>query len=228
MSRTKKLVEDLTTPQEQADYGEQRYRDEVLTEHPPVSDVLPTGSIWQAIANFQAEVPILIQNSSASKYTYVDLAEIVRVITPILRKHNLAYIQPLTNESEITTILFHTLTGEQIKSSVKIPIVELDYMNIYQSIGSAISYYRRYSISAMLNLISEKDTDAQGSAKKIQPNAYAPKPYVEPKKSITDEQLINAMELIDKGEYTLEKLQVNYYLSQGQMQTLKAKYGTKN
>jgi len=226
-------VEDLTTPQELADYGEQRYREmqeaqpEPIDQLPPPVGELPTESIWQAIANFQAEVPILIQNSSASKYTYVDLAEIVRVITPILRKHNLAYIQPLTNESEIKTILFHTITGQKIESSVKIPIVELDYMNIYQSIGSAISYYRRYSISSMLNLISEKDNDAQGSAKKIQPNAYAPKIPVQ-KQSITDEQLVSAMDKIDNGEYTLEKLQQNFYLSQGQIQTLKSKYGAKN
>ncbi len=225
MSRTKRLVEDLTTSQQElVDYGEQRYQDEVLTEHPPVTDILPTESIWQSIANFQAEVPILTQNSSTNKYTYVDLAEIVRVITPLLRKHNLAYIQPLTGDNQISTILFHTRTGEKIESKIKIPMVELDYMNIYKSIGSAISYYRRYSISAMLNLISEKDADAQGSPKKIQHQATP----ITPKKVITDNQLESAIEKIDLGEYTLEKLQKNFYLTQGQSLILKQKYDTKN
>jgi hypothetical protein len=35
-------------------------------------------------------------------------------------------------------------------------------MNEYQSFGSAISYYRRYSLTSCLGLVSDKDTDAAG------------------------------------------------------------------
>jgi len=223
MSRTKKVVEESVTPQQLEDYAEIRYRDEMEQKPEPV-DILPyTTNIWQAIANFQAEVPILIQNSTASKYTYVDLAEIVRVITPLLRKHKLAYIQPLTGKAEITTILFHTETGEQVKSTIEIPIIELDYMNLYQSIGSAITYYRRYSISSLLNLISEKDNDAQGTQKRVQ---KAPEPVG--KKKLNDEELAEAIRMIDNNEYSLEKLQRNYYLTTEQMSHLRTYYGTKN
>lgn len=221
MSRTKKVVEASVTPQELEDYAEIRYRNE-MDNWREAEDVLPQSKkLWKAIADFQAEVPILIQNNSTSKYTYVDLGEIVKVITPLLRKHNLAYIQPLEGKC-IKTILFHTETGERIESKVDVPIVELDYMNIYQSIGSAITYYRRYSISSLLNLISEKDMDAQGTQKKVQT------PPVQVKKSITDNDLIQAIELIDKGDFTLEKLQKNYYLTAGQLAKLRTHYGTKD
>lgn len=217
------MVENSVTPQDTEDYAEARYRSE-MEQKPEVADVLPySTSIWQAIANFQSEVPILIQNSTTSKYTYVDLAEIVRVITPLLRKNKLAYIQPLTGKAEITTILFHTETGEQVTSKVEIPIVELDYMNLYQSIGSAITYYRRYSISSLLNLISEKDNDAQGTQKRVQ---KAPEPVG--KKRLNDEELSEAIRMIDNNEYSLEKLQKNYYLTTEQMSKLRTHYGNKD
>ena len=38
-------------------------------------------AIYEALLNFQAEVPILTQNTKGYGYTYVDLAEIIRVIT---------------------------------------------------------------------------------------------------------------------------------------------------
>ena len=162
-------------------------------------------NLYRAIAGFQAEVPILIQNTKGYNYTYVDLAEIVRVITPILKKHGLAYIQPLVGDSEIETILFHVETGESIKSRVKIPVVELDRMNLYQSMGSAISYFRRYSISSMLNLISEKDNDAAGKQSKAK---------------ISDKDFETALEYIQKGDYTIEKLLAKYQLTKTQNEKL--------
>ena len=38
-------------------------------------------------------------------------------------------------------------------------------MNTFQIIGSAITYYRRYSLSAALGLITDKDIDACGDQK---------------------------------------------------------------
>lgn len=233
MSRTKKSFEAQVenTEQELNDIAEQRYQEEQAffeKGYYPAEDVLPktpSESIWTAIAGFQSEVPILIQNTSTNKYTYVDLAEIVRIITPILRKYNLAYIQPLTGESEIETILFHTLTGEKISSKVRIPIVKLDFMNEYQSIGSAISYYRRYSISSMLNLISEKDTDATHQTK---PNSAPSKPVGNPayaKQSITNENLEKAVKMINEGQYTIEQLGTKYIFTDTQMTYIKNNTG---
>jgi hypothetical protein len=35
-------------------------------------------------------------------------------------------------------------------------------MNTYQSVGSAITYFRRYSLSSFVGIASEKDEDAKG------------------------------------------------------------------
>jgi len=41
-------------------------------------------------------------------------------------------------------------------------------MNAYQSIGSGITYFRRYSLSCMLGLITDKDIDAKGDSVKVE------------------------------------------------------------
>ena len=224
MSRTKKTFEAQVESNEQElqDLAEQMYQEEreffEKGYDKETEDALPPpNSIWKSIAAFQSEVPILTQNTKGYNYTYVDLAEIVRVITPLLRKYNLAVIQPLEGDGYINTIVFHTITGEKLESKVKIPLAELDRMNIYQSYGSAISYFRRYSLTSFLGLISEKDTDASGTAKhKVKEEPFN-------KKAITNENLEVAFDMIKQGEFTIEKLINNYYFSETQ-QTIVAKF----
>jgi len=119
-------------------------------------------NIYKAIASFQQECPVILKETQGYNYSYADLPSIYEVIMPLLKKHGLGFIQPLEGEN-LTTTLFHIESGEYITSSVKIPQnVELSKMNPYQVMGSAISYFRRYSISSMLGLITDKDTDASG------------------------------------------------------------------
>jgi len=39
-------------------------------------------------------------------------------------------------------------------------------MNEYQSFGSGVSYFRRYCLSSILGLVTDKDTDAAGEQTK--------------------------------------------------------------
>ena len=41
-------------------------------------------------------------------------------------------------------------------------------MNTYQSIGSAITYFRRYSLSSFVGIASEEDVDASSKQKKYE------------------------------------------------------------
>ena len=57
----------------------------------------------------------------------------------------------------------HVETGEKITSRTAIPQgVKLGKMNDFQVLGSAITYLRRYALSAILGLVTDKDTDAGG------------------------------------------------------------------
>lgn len=124
-------------------------------------------NLYKALAGFQSEVPVLHKDTSGYGYSYTDLPEIVRVITPILNKHGLAYTQ-LLNGNELKTIVFHVESGENIESVTPIPEESLKGMNKFQILGSAITYIRRYSLSAMLGLVTDKDMDASTLEDKIQ------------------------------------------------------------
>jgi hypothetical protein len=133
-------------------------------------------NIYKALADFQQEVPIIYKETQAYSYKYADLPAIFTIINPLLKKHGLGFTQLLKN-TELETIVFHCESGEELKSIVNIPQdVELKGQNDFQVMGSAITYLRRYTLSAMLGLITDKDTDAQGEQKKKPVPVPAPAP----------------------------------------------------
>jgi len=118
--------------------------------------------IYKALAKFQEEVPTIHEETKGYNYTYSNLNSIFKVIKPLLKKNDLAFTQ-LLNGQCLNTVLFHVKSGETIESSVDLPLdVQLKGQNQFQVNGSAITYYRRYSLSAMLGLITDKDIDACG------------------------------------------------------------------
>lgn len=119
-------------------------------------------NLFKALANFQQEVPVILKDTQAYGYKYADLPEIFKVINPLLKKHGLGFAQPIDGLS-IKTIIFHIESGETMESSTDIPQgVQLKGMNDFQVLGSAITYIRRYALSSILGLITDKDTDASG------------------------------------------------------------------
>lgn len=114
-----------------------------------------------ALSAFQLECPIIHKDTQGHKYTYADLPKIYSVINPLLHKHGLVVSQPLMNGC-IETYLYHIPSEECLRSSTPIPQVQLGNMNDYQAFGSGVTYYRRYALSSMLGLVTDKDTDAAG------------------------------------------------------------------
>lgn len=126
-------------------------------------------NIYKALANFQQEVPVIHKGTKGYGYSYTDLPAIFDVINPLLKNNGLGFTQ-LVNGNCIETILFHVDSGETIKSLTEIPQdVELAKMNQFQVLGSAITYIRRYALSSMLGLVTDKDTDASGNQKTPKP-----------------------------------------------------------
>tara|TARA_R110002126_G_C10325017_1_gene489323 strand:+ start:176 stop:691 length:516 start_codon:yes stop_codon:yes gene_type:complete len=122
-------------------------------------------NLYKSLAQFNEEVPVIHQDTKGFNYTYANLSAIFKVIKPLLKKHGLSFTQLLNGDS-LKTIIFHVESGETLESEVNIPQdVTLNKMNAFQIIGSAITYYRRYSLSAALGLITDKDIDACGDQK---------------------------------------------------------------
>jgi hypothetical protein len=123
-------------------------------------------NLLKALSEFQDEVPTIHEETKGYNYTYSNLNSIFKVIKPLLKKHGLGFYQNLDARSLVTTI-YHVESGEQIQSSSDIPNISLKGMNDYQTLGSGITYLRRYSLSTMLGLITDKDIDACGTQDQI-------------------------------------------------------------
>ena len=167
-------------------------------------------NIYKALAGFQQEVPAIHQGTKGYGYTYSDLKTIFKVINPILKKHSLGFTQ-LLEGTNIKTVIFHTESGESIESITEIPQgLTLKGQNTYQTIGSGITYFRRYSLSACLGLVTDVDSDANGEEK--------PKPAEKP--TLDETRFEAALEAIDKGTYTQDELKAKYKLTKDQIEKL--------
>ena len=90
------------------------------------------------------------------KSGYADLHTVIESSFPFLTKNGLSVIQGnegRPGEFYITTMLLHE-SGQWIKSKLKMPVEKATA----QSIGSTITYGRRYGLSAMVG-ISQYDDD---------------------------------------------------------------------
>jgi hypothetical protein len=123
-------------------------------------------SLFKSLAAFQQEVPVIHKETKGYGYSYADLPTIFDKINPLLAKHNLGFTQPIMGNC-VKTIIFQTETGDTIESLTEIPQgVQLKGMNDFQVLGSAITYIRRYALSSILGLVTDKDTDAAGEQTK--------------------------------------------------------------
>lgn len=166
-------------------------------------------NLFKALADFQQEVPVIHKGTQGYGYSYADLPKIFEVINPLLKKHGLGFTQ-LIEEQSIITVLFHVESGERLDSKTTIPLVQLKNMNDYQSFGSGVSYFRRYCLSSILGIVTDKDVDAAGEQVKTE----AKKPSID---KVRFEKAITA---IQKGEYTVEQLQSTFELSELQTKAL--------
>jgi len=125
--------------------------------------------LLKKLAAFQQDCPVILKDTKAEStkfsYNYADLPAIFAVINPLLKKHNLMFTQPLEQEEGIRyvrTIIYDLESGETLDTRIDIPEVSFNQMNDYQALGSGITYMRRYALSSVLGIITDKDTDAQG------------------------------------------------------------------
>jgi hypothetical protein len=117
-------------------------------------------NIAKALAAFQSEVknPVNTADNPFFKSKYAPLQDILNLVRPLLSKHGLSVLQIPSGDGEkiiITTLLMHE-SGEWIETC---PLILKPDKPTAQGAGSAITYGRRYSLSAVLGISSEDDDD---------------------------------------------------------------------
>lgn len=113
-----------------------------------------------ALSKFQAEVenPKNTADNPFYKSKYAPLQDVLNSVRPLLSKHGLSVIQSPSGDGEsvsIVTLLLHE-SGEWIEFD---PLVLKAEKLTPQGAGSAITYGRRYALSAVLGISSEDDDD---------------------------------------------------------------------
>ncbi len=180
-------------------------------------------SIYKSLANFQQECPTIHKATKGYGYTYSDLPTIFKVINPLLQKNGLGFTQ-LLNGSSIETILFHVETGQTITSKTDIPQdVKLAKMNDFQVLGSAVTYLKRYSLSSILGIVTDSDTDAAGEQ---QPKnvSIGLNNYGKEKKTISNDRFEKGVEKVANDKLTKKaflKMLEGFELSEVQKASLK-------
>ena len=117
-------------------------------------------NISKAIIALNAELsnPKNTADNPFFKSKYAPLNEILNKVRPLLAEHGLAVIQntmSIDDRIGIQTVIIH-ISGEQIASDILLLKGDKDTA---QGQGSAITYGRRYQLSAMLSIASEDDDD---------------------------------------------------------------------
>lgn len=122
-------------------------------------------AIAAALITFHVKVQKIPKDSNNPffKSKYASLSAILDSITDPLNESGLSFCQFPSGEHGLTTILMHT-SGEWIASEYTMRPVKDDP----QGTGSAITYQRRYALSAILGLNIDEDDDGNEASKPVE------------------------------------------------------------
>jgi len=120
------------------------------------------NELVSALAKAQGEMKPAIYNQSQShfKSKYADFNAIMEACREPLSKHGLAvmqYTDGATADMNLVTMLAHS-SGQWIKSALPLIMKQRDC----QSLGSAMTYMKRYGLSALLGIVCDEDKDDDG------------------------------------------------------------------
>ncbi len=118
-----------------------------------------------ALTKAQAEIEGAAADKSNPHFRskYADLGNVIDAIKPALAKYGLSFIQRVhdaDDAAKVETVILHA-SGQQIScGAVSVPVSKKDA----QGYGSALTYARRYSLSAAFGVAPEDD-DGNAAAK---------------------------------------------------------------
>jgi hypothetical protein len=123
---------------------------------------METKNIYQKLHEAKLEIGKVAKNAKNPhfKNTYADLNALIEAVEPILLDKGLVLLQPI-KEGKVFTIITSITDSVSIESYIDLP----NNLNP-QQMGSAITYYRRYTLQSLLSL-QAVDDDGQHASQPI-------------------------------------------------------------
>ncbi len=127
------------------------------------SPIQGIDELAKALNEFQAEVVTVGKGADNPffKSKYAELGAIMKQAQPVLTKHGLSVIQfpdNIDGHPALTTIVMHS-SGQSQRATMPLLLSKQDP----QGLGSAITYARRYSYAAALQIVIDEDDDGNKS-----------------------------------------------------------------
>jgi hypothetical protein len=186
------------------DENKNSMKNEIKTATEKIKELNELGNtltLHQKLHRAKLAIGKVVKNAMSHHSKYADLNAIMAEVEPVLLENGLILLQPIQGNSVCTQIV-DIDSGAMIVSCMDLP------QNVNpQQMGSAISYYRRYTLQSALSL-QAVDDDGQQASKET--------PTETKKESLSDARFKAALESINKGEFTTDQLKAKFYLTKEQ------------
>ena len=167
---------------------------------------METKTLQTQLLEFQKKVNVIKKDSKNPhfKNTYASLGQILSEVKPILTECGLILLQPLNDRGVCTVISMENGTETDfIESYIPLPT------NLApQPLGSAITYYRRYTLSSLLALEIDDDDANEATKKEPVKPFQATATQLPP---LDDKRFLKMLEAIAKGDTMIVKVAMQNY-----------------
>ncbi len=160
----------------------------------------PALNIYQKLHCAKQSMGKVIKNATNPhfKRSYADINSIIDTVEPILLDCGLLLIQPIKDD-KVYTIIIDIESGDRFESYMTLPPI-----TDAQKLGSAVTYFRRYTLVSLLSL-QAVDDDGETASK-------APKA----KPTLDGERWDKALRAVKAGKFNSEQIKEMYNLTKEQ------------
>ena len=119
-------------------------------------------NIFTAIIKARPEIAPIARTKSARNYKYATLDSVIELLSLVLPKHGLGWIQTISTEDGKPVLITRAIheSGEWIEDALALPQTKLaGGANESQELGASITYFKRYALSALFGIATDEDTD---------------------------------------------------------------------
>jgi hypothetical protein len=156
--------------------------------------------IYAKLHEAKKEIGVVKKNAKNPhfKNTYADLNALIDAVEPILLEKGLILLQPI-KDGKVYTQIIDVESFDMVESWI-----DLSPNLTAQALGSQITYFRRYQISAILSLMADDDDGHKAST---------PQPIVKEILQVGSTNFIRCVDALKEGKGTIEQIKAKYNVS---------------